>query len=152
MANKSAVGKEGVRFEVAIERGKIREFARATRSTHADYMDGERPYAPPTFLTTMFFWEDGVPEANPWHFVELDQKRGMHAEQEYVFHGPPPRAGTKLIARSRIESVYDKEGRRGGKLTFAVMVTEFRDADGKLVAEARMTGVETEKPPSEESK
>jgi len=28
-----------------------------------------------------------------------------------------------------------------------VMVTEFRDDSGRLVAEARMTGVETEKPP-----
>jgi len=72
----------------------------------------------------------------------------MHAEQEYVFHGPPPRAGTRLVCRSRIESVFHKEGRRGGRLTFAVMVTEFRDATtGALVAEARMTGVETEKPP-----
>jgi hypothetical protein len=72
----------------------------------------------------------------------------MHAEQEYVFHGPPPRAGTRLVCRSRIESVFHKDGRRGGKLTFAVMVTEFRDATtGMLVAEARMTGVETAKPP-----
>ena len=151
MADRSAVGKEGVAFDVAIERGKIREFARATRSTHAEYMD-ERPVVPPTFLTTMFFWEEGVEGANPWHHVKLDQKRGMYAEQEYVFHGPPPRAGTKLVARSRIESIYDKEGRRGGKLTFAVMVTEFRDVEGKLVAEARMTGVETEKPPTEDAK
>jgi hypothetical protein len=66
-----------------------------------------------------------------------------------VFYGPPPAAGTRLKCRSRIESIYDKEGRRGGKLTFAVMVTEFRDETGKLVAEARLTGVETEKPPSE---
>jgi hypothetical protein len=76
----------------------------------------------------------------------------MHAEQEYVFHGPPPRAGTRLSCRSRIERVFHKEGRRGGRLTFAVMVTEFRDAaTGRLVAEARMTGVETEKPPEGES-
>jgi hypothetical protein len=151
MADRGAVGREGVAFEVAIERGKIREFARATRSVRAEYFD-ERPVVPPTFLTTMFFWEDGIEGANPWRFVKLDPKRGMHAEQEYVFHGPPPRAGDRLVARSRIESVYEKEGRRGGKLTFAVMVTEFRDANGKLVAEARMTGVETEKPPTEESK
>jgi hypothetical protein len=151
MADRSAVGKEGAPFEVVVERGKIREFARATRATHAEYF-GDAPVAPPTFLTTMFFWEEGITEANPWHHVKLDQKRGMHAEQEYVFHGPPPRAGTKLVARSRIESVFDKEGRRGGKLTFAVMVTEFRDESGKLVAEARMTGVETEKPPSEEAR
>jgi hypothetical protein len=32
-----------------------------------------------------------------------------------------------------------------------VKVTEFRDADGTLVAEARMTGVETSKPPEEGS-
>ena len=44
--------------------------------------------------------------------------------------------------------MFHKEGRRGGRLAFAVMVTEFRDAaTGVLVAEARMTGVETEKPP-----
>ena len=38
-------------------------------------------------------------------------------------------------------------GRRGGRLGFAVMVTEFRDESGKLVAEARMTGGETARPP-----
>ena len=63
--------------------------------------------------------------------------------------GPPPRAGTRLHAKSRIEQIYEKEGRRGGKLTFAVMVTEYRDASGKLVAESRLTGVETAKPPEE---
>lgn len=73
----------------------------------------------------------------------------MHAEQEYIFHGPPPRAGDRLVGSSRIERIYDKEGRKGGTLTFAVMVTEFRDAAGTLVAEARLTGVETSKPPEE---
>ncbi len=133
-------------FELCVERGKIREFARATLSTHPGYRQDEQPVSPPTFLTTMFFWEDQSPGSNPWHLVRLDPKRGMHAEQEYVFFGPPPRAGTILDCRSRIESVFHKEGRRGGRLTFAVMVTEFRDrATGTLVARARMTGVETEK-------
>jgi hypothetical protein len=45
--------------------------------------------------------------------------------------------------------VYEKQGKRGGTMTFAVMVTEFRDESGRLVAEARMTGVETERPPEE---
>ncbi|MSO58672.1 MAG: dehydratase, partial [Thermoleophilia bacterium] len=75
--------------------------------------------------------------------VHLDPQRGMHAEQEYVFFGPPPRAGTRLVATSRIDSVHEKVGKRGGKLGFAVMVTEFRAEDGTLVAEARLTGVET---------
>jgi hypothetical protein len=148
MADEAAVGKEGVPFELDVERGKIREFARATLSTNAAYMTGEHPISPPTFLTTMSFWEEHVAGSNPWHAVKLDRQRGMHAEQEYVFFGPPPRAGTKLIGKSRIEKVFGKEGKRGGKMTFAIMVTEFRDAaTGALVAEARMTGVETEKPP-----
>ncbi len=49
-----------------------------------------------------------------------------------------------------MEDIYEKEGRRGGILTFAVMITEFRDADGTLVAEAKLTGVETAKAPGEE--
>ena len=97
----------------------------------------------------MFLWEPLVPGSSPWALVQMDQKRGLHAEQEYVFHGPPPSAGTRLYCQSRIESIYEKEGRRGGTLTFAVMVTEMRDATGKLVAEARLSGVETAKPPTE---
>jgi hypothetical protein len=145
--DKGALGAEGTPFEVDVERGKVREYARAVHATHRAFFDGEHPIAPPTFLTTQFFWEAEVDRANPWHLVQMDQRRGMHAEQEYVFHGPPPRAGTRLYARSRITEIYDKQGRRGGTLTFAVMVTEFRDASGQLVAEAKLTGVETEKPP-----
>jgi hypothetical protein len=151
MADERAIGAEGTSFELDVERGKIREFARATFSSHPAYLRDADPISPPTFLTTMFFWEEDAPGNSPWHLVRLDPKRGMHAEQEYVFYGPPPRAGTRLACRSRIESVYQKDGRRGGRLTFAVMVTEFRDrVTGALVAKARMTGVETEKAPEVE--
>jgi hypothetical protein len=149
MVDRAAVGAKGEPFELVIERGKVREFARAVASKHPSYVKDERPFAPPTFLTTMFFWEREVAGSNPWDKVKLDQARGMHAEQEYIFHGPPPRAGTRLVCQSRIEDVYEKDGKRGGKLGFAVMVTEFRDESGKLVAEARMTGVETARPPEE---
>jgi hypothetical protein len=151
MVDKTALGKVGAPFVMEVERGKIHELARAIRAVHPAYFT-ERPVVPPTFLTTMFFWEELVPGANPWHEVKMDQQRGMHAEQEYVFHGPPPRAGTRLFAQSRIAEIYEKEGRRGGSLTFAVMVTEFRDESGRLVAEARLTGVETARPPEEAKK
>jgi hypothetical protein len=136
--NKNAVGKEGT-FTMQLERGKILEFARAV---HGKSYSSETPTIPPTFLTTTFFWEEGV---NPWTALEMDQRRGMHAEQEYIFHGPPPRAGMKLHCRSRIAEIYEKQGKRGGTLTFAVMITEFRDDDGNLVAEAKLTGVEVER-------
>ena len=147
--NKDAVGVQGTPFDLDVERGKIREFARAVRSEHSEYVTGDNPVCPPTFLTTMFFWEEGIEGANPWAQINMSQERGMHAEQEYIFYGEPPRAGTRLTCTSRIQEIYEKDGRRGGTLTFAVMVTEFRDDEGRLVAEGRLTGVETAKPPEE---
>ena len=149
MANADAVGVEGVPFDLDVERGKIREFAVATRSSNPDYLEGENPVSPPTFLTTTLFWqpEDG----NPWAAVELDGKRGLHAEQQYEFFGPPPKAGTRLRCTSRISDIYTKQGRRGGEMTFAVMVTDFVDETGALVARATLTGVETARPATEAS-
>lgn len=146
----SALNQTGTPFEMRIETGKVREFARAVHAEDQPaYMTTDAPVIPPTFLTSQFFWEERVPDSNPWHRVLLDPQRGMHAEQEYIFHGPPPKAGTRLTCTSRIAEMYEKEGKRGGKLGFAVMVTEFRDESGRLVAEARMTGVETARPPEE---
>ena len=150
MVDKAAKGAVGEPVVMDIERGKIHECARATRAIHPAYFKEDAPVVPPTFLTTQFFWEDLVAGSNPWDKVAMSQTRGMHAEQEYIFHGPPPKAGTRLYCQSRVEDIYEKEGRRGGILTFAVMITEFRDADGTLVAEAKLTGVETAKAPGEE--
>ena len=81
MVDKAALGAVGAPFTMDIERGKIHEFARAVRSSHPAHFAGDDPVIPPTFLTTMFFWEELVPGSNPWHEVKMDQKRGMHAEQ-----------------------------------------------------------------------
>jgi hypothetical protein len=136
----AAVGTAGEPFVMDLEAGKVREFARAVRSSDSAYLDQPAPVIPPTFLTTAFFWQTG--DSDPWEAVAMDQSRGLHAEQEYVFHGPPPRAGQRLTGTSRVTEIYEKQG-RNGTLTFAVMVTEFRDASGRLVAEAKLTGVET---------
>lgn len=147
MVDRAALGAVGSPFELEVERGKIREFARATFSDNAAYY-ADPAVAPPTFLTTAAFWAEG--DADTWSRVQMDQRRGLHAEQEFVFHGPPPRSGQRLVGTSVIKEIYDRQGRKGGTLTFVVMVTEFRDADGRLVAEARLTGVETERPPGDE--
>ena len=140
MVDPAALGHVAEPFEMDIERGKVREFARATFSANPSYLDSEEPPVPVTFLTTMLFWAG--PKSDAWAAVHMDPSRGLHAEQEFTFAGPPPRAGTRLVGRSRIAEIYTKPGRRGGDLTFAVMVTEFRDRDGAIVATARLTGVE----------
>jgi acyl dehydratase len=144
MVDSAALGHTGEPFTIEIERGKIREFAVATHSSNSDYLEVAEPVVPPTFLTTTAFWATG--DADAWQAVAMDQARGLHAEQEYVFHGPPPRAGAKLRARSRITDIYAKQGRRGGTLTFAVMRTDFHDPQGRLIAEAKLTGVQTAAP------
>ncbi len=141
MDDGAARASTGEPFELPHGRGKVREFARPTFSANQSYLDDPAPVIPPTFLATMAFWSG--PGTDPWNHVRMDQSRGLHAEQELVFHGPPPRAGTTLTATSRIADITTKPGRRGGELTFVTMVTEFRDADGNLVAEAKLTGVET---------
>ncbi len=142
MVDRTSKGRQGAAFEVVVERGKVREFCRALHADPSGY-EGETPTSPPTFLTTMFHWESEVEGANPWASVDMSQERGMHAEQEYRFHGPPPRAGERLMAVSRIDDIWDKESRGGGRLTFVRMITEFRCPDtGDLRAEAVLTGVE----------
>ncbi|WP_182358844.1 FAS1-like dehydratase domain-containing protein [Tomitella gaofuii] len=149
MADPAAVGTEGAPFRLDVERGKIREFARATGTADLTGIDAQdAPVSQPTFLTTALHWQTG--DANPWPAVKLDQQRGLHAEQEFTFFGAPPRAGTRLEGRARISDIYTKQGRRGGEMTFAVMVTDYYDESGRLVAQAKMTGVETARPPKED--
>ena len=55
MVDKSAVGTTDEPFTMTVERGKIREFARATMSSDAEYFDNPASVIPPTFLTTTSF-------------------------------------------------------------------------------------------------
>jgi len=131
------------RFELVVERGKIREFARATGSTNPAYFDDDRPLIPPTFLMSAALWQPpDVPR--PYEALRMDLRRVLHGEQEFRFHGPPPRAGARLAVEVRIESVTEKTGRRGGTMRLARVVTDFADERGRVVAQSFATTIETE--------
>ena len=141
MTRTNAVGQVSPVFTMDIERGKIREFARATGAKHAAYLDAERPVVPPTFLATQAFWQPE--EAEPWVLAGLDTSKGLHAEQEYVFYGPPPRASARLTCQTSISESFQKQRQQdGAELIFVVAVTTFHDEQGRLVAQARATAVE----------
>ncbi|WP_163804481.1 FAS1-like dehydratase domain-containing protein [Mycolicibacterium anyangense] len=140
-AEPAPVGAMGEPWELVVERGKIAEFAAAAQSDNAAY-GGQQPVAPATFLTTAARWAPPGARVN----VGFDRKRLLHGGQEYIFHGSIPSAGDVLIARERIAERYEKPGRRGGVMRFAVVVTEYRRPDGDLAAEARATFIETAKP------
>lgn len=134
----SPVGSRGTEYEMVVERGKIREFAAAMQSDDPAYA-GPDAIVPPTFLTSSALW---APEGARVD-VGFDRKRLLHGEQEFVFHGPLPHAGQVLTVVDRIEDRYEKPGRKGGIMRFAVVVTEYRDSSGTLVAEGRSTLIET---------
>jgi hypothetical protein len=132
------VGTCGTEYEIVVERGKIAEFAAAMQSQDPAYA-GPCAIVPPTFLMSSSLW---APEGAAVD-VGFDRKRLLHGEQEFIFHGPPPRAGQVLRVSDRLVDRYEKPGKRGGMMRFAVVVTEYRGEDGTLVAEARKTLIET---------
>jgi hypothetical protein len=125
-------------WEVVVERGKIAEFAEAMLSDEPAYR-GPDAIIPPTFLTSAARWATPGVRVN----VGFDRKRLLHGEQEYVFHGDLPAAGDVLTAQEQVIDRFSKPGKRGGQLRFATVVTEYRDAAGTLVAEAKATFIET---------
>jgi hypothetical protein len=135
-------------YELDDERGKIREFARATWSRDPSHLEGRTPVSPATFLMTTAFWGGGITRI--MDDLGLDLTRLLHGGQEFTFPGPPPSAGTHLHAAMRVDADYAKEGRRGGTMRFVEVVTEYRDDAGALVAEARNVLIETARPPGEE--
>lgn len=134
-------GVTGQPYAIDIERGKIREFAMATKARDRTYFEDARPVIPPTFLASAAFW--ATPRSSVLDTIQVNWARVLHGEQEYTFYGPPPRAGQKLVAQQRIEDQYEKQGQRGGTMRFIVILTEFRTPDGDLVAESRATVIET---------
>ena len=134
----SPVGTRGTDYEMVVERGKIAEFATTMQSQNTAYA-GPGAIAPPTFLISSALW---APEGAAVD-VGFDRRRLLHGEQEFVFHGPPPRAGQTLKVSDQIVDRYEKPGKKGGLMRFAVVVTEYRSEDGTLVAEARKTLIET---------
>lgn len=145
MADPKSLGATGAPFPFIIERGAVRAFARATHGDHPSWA-GPRPLAPPTFLTTAFHWEREVDGANPWELVRMDPARGVHAEQSWLFHGPPPVAGDELLARSRIARFEVKPRRDGGGLVLVTMLTEFHTLAGDLRAVGVLVGAEVVPP------
>ncbi|MCW2652781.1 MAG: hypothetical protein QOE41_1567 [Mycobacterium sp.] len=134
----SPVGATGSPWELIVERGKIAEFTQAMQSDNPDYR-GADAIIPPTFLTTAARWAPRGARVD----VGFERTRLLHGEQEYTFFGELPRAGDTLRAQEKIVDRFEKPGKRGGVMRFATVVTEYRGADGRLVAEAKATFIET---------
>lgn len=154
-----------------IEAGHIMMFARSVGDANPVYYDedhakGTEPgaiIAPPTFVQSSaqfdpdYFLRPKIGEEwfgsakGPTGITKKKKSGGggtaggLHAEQHYVYHRQL-KVGDVLTATTKPGKTWEKEGRRGGKLTFSESVTEYRDQSGELVVTATGVGVRTERP------
>jgi len=130
----STTSEIGVDYEVPIERGAIRSFAKAMQSRSSAY-EGEGAIIPPIFLISAWQW---APEGGRVRHG-IPRARLLHGEQEFIFHGKLPTVGETLMAREQISERFEKQGRRGGIMEFVVIVTQFSNSGGDIVAEMKST-------------
>ncbi len=154
-----------------IEAGHIMMFARAVGDANAIYYDEDYAkttepgaiIAPPTFVQSSaqfdpnYFLRPKIGEEwfgsakGPTGITKREtgggggSGGGLHAEQHYVYHRTP-KAGDVLTSTTKPGKSWEKEGKRGGKLSFSETVTEYRDQNGELVVTATGLGVRTERP------
>jgi acyl dehydratase len=139
--NTSIKGKEYVPYVVHVERGKIKEFARAIGDLSPFYLDDEvgraSPWgdiiAPPTFAVT--FRDERADTGALLKDLGTDISRILHGEQEFE-HYKPIRPGDTLLCRGRISDLYEKSG-KSGPMAFVVRETTITDADNEVVARVR---------------
>ena len=144
MVDKSVVGTEMGGSWMMVERGKIREFAKAILDDNPAY-EGDDPAIPPTFSMAIAHWPapQGGGGAN-LSKLGLDLMRVLHAGQEYEYVGEI-KEGDKLTTKSKISDVYEKEGKRGGTMTFVTSETTFTNQRGEDVLISKTILVQTAK-------
>jgi hypothetical protein len=138
--DRSLIGQWGPEGRMRVEAGKIAEFAKAVKDDNPAFTRSETPPAPPTFLMTLAHWMGSLGETRQG--IKLDYRRLLHGEQEFEYVRPI-RAGDVLTFRSRTKDVLQKEGKRGGTMTFVIGETEFKNQRGEIVAYLRNTAIET---------
>ena len=97
-------------WELAVERGKIAEFAEAMLCDDPSYR-GPVAIIPPTFLTTAGRWAPAGVRVD----VGFDRKRLLHGEQEYIFHAATAGAGDVLTAQERSRRPVLETGQARGR-------------------------------------
>lgn len=138
--NRGVIGKEYPPYTVTVERGKIKEFARAIGDLNPFYLDDAvgrasewgDVIAPPTFATT---FRDEAIAAQALRDLGVDISRVLHGEQEFEIHRQM-RPGETYLCRSKVIDIYEKSGRTGS-LAFVVRETVATDDADEIVATMR---------------
>jgi acyl dehydratase len=150
-------------FDFPVEKGHIMAFARSLGGVNPAYFDEEYAaslgvssvIAPPTFtqasvrFAPSHAFRSNHGEASPHddgadvhHLSEVGGGTFFHAEQHFEYRRAVV-AGETLRVVSRSGTTWEKEGRRGGRLSFSESFIDYFDQDGEIVVTARTVGVRT---------
>jgi peroxisomal enoyl-CoA hydratase 2 len=149
VVNKDMAGTKVAEFEFPVERGKIKEFASAICDPNPVYRD--REYArrkgfddvlmPVTFIAA-FQHHMGLENRDEVsRKLGMDPARSIHGETEMFFQRPVC-AGECLRGEMHVGEIYEKEGKRGGTMTFVEMEIRLYDAEDNPVVVMRNIHIE----------
>jgi hypothetical protein len=155
-------------FSFPVDATAIMLFASALGETNPVYYDEAEArstplggvIAPPTFGVASAHWNPrhmfrgvrripAAPAAEPGTRATRPEigeggpvARILHGEQRFEYHREL-RPGMRLVVTTRPGKSWEKEGRRGGRLRFSEIVSEYRDESGELVLTATSVGIVT---------
>jgi acyl dehydratase len=139
MIDRKWIGHEFRPSELALERGRLRFFAKAIGETDPVYTDVDAARAagysdlpaPPTFLFGAEL--DSGATDRMLELLEIPLQKVLHGEQGFTYHGPAC-AGDVITVRARLTDIYDK---KNGALEFVVKTSSATNQRDELVAELR---------------
>jgi hypothetical protein len=147
MADESLIGKILGKASLPVERGKIREFARAIQDDNPLFRGRDAASAagfadvpaPLTYSVVQSHFSEGLNLASD---LDLDLARVLHGQSAWIYHRTPV-AGDVLSGETVVANVFKKPGKQGGEMTFVEIETTYRDEGGEPVITEKMTVIET---------
>lgn len=139
MIDRKHIGRVLPSYDVEVEKGRLKFFAKAIGETNPIFTDEQAARAaghpslpiPPTFLFTL-----EREHSHRFDYLQMlgaDLHKVLHGEQSFVYH-KVVHAGDVVTFEPRIADIYDK---KGGALEFIALETAVKDAHGAPVAELR---------------
>ena len=140
MVEKSIIGKEFPESSFEVEKGKIKEFARAIGDPNPLYCNETAAKSegidglalPPTF-GTVFSLSGETSLLDMLIELKIDIAKVLHGGQEYVFINPI-KPGDTVTGKTVITDVIDK-----GKMDLIIMETDYVNQDGTPVLKDKST-------------
>lgn len=147
MADKGKVGKEYPPITWEVERGKIREFAKAIGDMNPIYYDKEiaakEGYrdcpVPPTFLTVPIMWSDKMPAVID--DLKINFMMVLHGKEEYEYYRQIY-PGDVITGTLKVANIEEKKTKSGSMMDMVTLEVLYRNQKGEDVAKAKTLMVE----------